>query len=415
MNTIKITGLKVQQGNYQFILQKITVAELRGFTRFTERILMGLDEDEKPIYNEYFQRKLDLNKVNKIADFLIDDPNSIFPTNIVLAVPEEVITVVEDNESNLAFEIAAKVINELERNVYITIVDGQHRIRGIEVALERLTKDIEVLFPIISASENTDLKKKYKKYTEAKEKLLNFELIVTYALNATIDFQASIFSIINRTQTKVPENLVQSLFGLTDSESPQKTALEITLALNAHLTSPFYKRIKLYGHDKNLISNTPVITQSSFVKAIVRLISINPREAERDRFRERKDLLVGISLNLCFRKYYAKNEDQKIINILFAYFKAVEIILTDPDGLSYWNLENPTPNLLQTTVGFESLLNILPDILQKISEEDREKITSYETFVKKIKGIAFTDFETYPLASLGKTKLTNEFLTKLKI
>lgn len=410
---VDIKGMKVKQGNYQFVLQKITVAKLKLFTRFTERILMGLDEDDKPIYNDYFQRKLDTSKVNKIADFLIDDPNSIFPTNIVLAVPEEVITITNETDNELEFKILDKVVTELDSNVYITIVDGQHRIRGIEIALERLTKDIDVLFSIIGTSANNDLQKKYNKFTEARDKLLNFELIVTYALNATIDFQASIFSIINRTQTKVPENLVQSLFGLTDRESPQKTALEITLALNAHPDSPFYKRIKLYGHKNQIITETPVITQSSLVKAIVKLISINIREAERDRFRDRKDLILNISPHLCFRKYYAKNEDQKIINILFAYFKCVELSLLDPTGNSYWSLGNPVKNVLQATVGFESLLNILPFILSKIDEEKKQTIKAYLPFIEKLKNVEYVNFEKFPLASIGKTKLTDEFMSLL--
>lgn len=411
---IDIKGLKVKQGNYQFVLQKITVAKLKTFTRFTERILMGFDEQELPIYNDYFQRKLDVSKVNKIADFLIDDPNSIFPTNIVLAVPEEVIDVVYEDDDTLQFNIKARVIDQLARHVLITIVDGQHRIRGIETALERLTRDIDTLFPILNAGNNHSLEQKYRKLIESRDKLLSFELIVTYALNATIDFQASIFSIINRTQTKVPENLVQSLFGLTDKESPQKTALEITLALNAHPSSPFFKRIKLYGHDRSIIPETPVLTQSSFVKSLVKLICINSREAERDRFRERKDLVSNITPNLCFRRYYARNEDQKIINILYAYFKCVDETLLDDNSISYWSIENRTKNVLQTTVGFESLLNVLPIILQQISEEDKETIEAYRPFVNKLKDIDYSNFEKFPLASVGKTKLTEEFMNELR-
>lgn len=414
MSEINIKGLKVNQGNYQFILQKITVEDLMKFTRFTERILMSLDEENRPIYNDFFQRKLDMNKVNKIADFLIDDPNSIFPTNIVLAVPEEAIQDFEEDNESISFQIRPWVIDDLSRNVYITIVDGQHRIRGIEVALNRLNSDLQRLYQIQENSTNQELKRKFERFTEARLKLLSFELIVTYAINATIDFQASIFSIINRTQTKVSENLVQSLFGLIDKESPQKTSLEITLALNSHPTSPFFKRIKLFGHNRNVIAEKPVITQSSFVKAILRLISSSSREAERDRFKPRRELLAGIIPSLCFRKYYAKGEDQKIINILFAYFKSIETTLKDQHGESLWEL-NPLRevNLLQTTVGFESLLAVLPQILVQINEDERENVITYNRFVERFAGINFTDIATYPLASVGKTRLKESLLEAL--
>ncbi len=52
---MRIRGIKIEQGNHGFILQKIKVRDLYKFTRFTERILMGLDDDNKPIYNDYFQ------------------------------------------------------------------------------------------------------------------------------------------------------------------------------------------------------------------------------------------------------------------------------------------------------------------------------------------------------------------------
>lgn len=280
--------------------------------------------------------------------------------------------------------------------------------------MERLTNSIEEIQRYVDHNTDNKFRRAYQKLIDAQLKLLNFELIVTFILNATIDYQAMVFSTINRTQTKVSENLVQSLFGLTDKESPQKTALEITLSLNSYPTSPFFKRIKLFGHTKGIVGRDPIITQSSFVKAIVKLISKNPREAERDRYRSRKDLLSGVTPELCFRKYYANNNDQKIVNILFAYFMAVKETFLTPNGHSYWSLLEATPrNILQTTVGFESLLFFLPEILVVIAEEEREIPGSYAEYLRRALDIDFTDAERYPYTSVSRGRLMTDLRQRI--
>ena len=80
-----------------------------------------------------------------------------------------------------------------------------------------------------------------------------------------------VFSTINRTQKKVSADLVSSLFGLNTGDTPQKTALQIVLSLNGHESSPFYKRIKLYGgsYSKQI---SPPLSQSAMVNSITKLI-----------------------------------------------------------------------------------------------------------------------------------------------
>lgn len=69
--------------------------------------------------------------------------------------------------------------------------------------------------------------------------------------------------------------MVYSLFGLSSEDTPYKTALEITLALNAHPKSPFYHRIKLYGGDYGSLMGPP-LSQATMIKSIVALISESP-------------------------------------------------------------------------------------------------------------------------------------------
>lgn len=214
-----------------------------------------------------------------------------------------------------------------------------------------------------------------------------------------------IFSTINRTQKRVSQNLVYSLFGLDENDTPQKVALEIVLALNGHEKSPFYKRIMLYGgtYSKNEI---PPLSQSTMVKSIVELICENSRDAEIDRFRKRKELTKQKGTKfLPFRNYYATNNDKMISDVIFYYFSSVRKVYRDKNGISYWDL-NSNNNILRTTVGYFALMKILVDILR--DESDPVLLTStdfYESQLKKAIKIDFSNTERYPFSNKAKVTL----------
>lgn len=85
-------------------------------------------------------------------------------------------------------------------------------------------------------------------------------------------------------------SIYSRIIRLNTNDSPQKTALQIVLILNAHEKSPFYNRINLYGngYEKN---QSPPLSQAGMVKSIVNLICESARDSEKDRFKERKALL----------------------------------------------------------------------------------------------------------------------------
>ena len=69
MNTIK--GFLVSQNNQDFIVGKTTIKELLTYTKYTERLIIGYDEEDKPIYNNHIQRKVEESRISKISDFLM--------------------------------------------------------------------------------------------------------------------------------------------------------------------------------------------------------------------------------------------------------------------------------------------------------------------------------------------------------
>jgi len=392
MDKVGIKGFPVRQNGQDFIIGKASIRELLRYTKYTERVIIGYDEDEKPIYNNQVQRTVEPSRVNKIADFLINDPEATFPTNIVLGLPISIIQEQKDNNGIIEITLSDVVLEQIQRakrgetdaDIYVTIIDGQHRIRGIEIAIERLQNEID--------------KTGDEKCKSRLENLLNIELAVSFFVDKSLEYQAMIFSTINRTQKRVSQDLVFSLFGLSSDDTPYKTALEVVLALNGHPKSPFYHRIKLYGgyYDKKM---SPPLSQATMIKNIVSFISESLRESENDKYKKRKDLLKRANSKfLPFRDFYANDKDYLISDCLFYYFSAIRKEL-----YMYWEYDGMTKpqNILQSTVGFEVLMHLLSDILKQnpMTEFSVEKFLPY---IEKVKDINYADIETFPIATKGK-------------
>lgn len=251
------------------------------------------------------------------------------------------------------------------------------------MAIERLQKEV--------ANNNLNAKTKL-------DNLLNIELVVSFFIDKSLEYHAMIFSTINRTQKRVSQDLVYSLFGLSSEDTPYKTALEVTLALNAHPKSPFYHRIKLYGgeYDKKM---SPPLSQATMIKSIVALISESLRESENDKYRKRKELRKQNGKKyLPFRHYYANNQDFLISDCLFYFFSAIR-----SKFYNYWYFDGDSKpqNILQSTVGYEALLQLLVEIIKRtgITAFDSETFNQY---VNLLVDIDFGDTKRFPMSTKGK-------------
>lgn len=406
---------KVTQNSQEYLLGIFTISEVLRFARYTEYTILGFDDDNLPITNRQVQRKLNSAKVESIAKFLINDSQAIFPTNIVLAIPNGIIDSYEEKEkNNIILTLNSKVEDEIEKrdkgedgNIFISIIDGQHRIRGIEIAIEKLKKAIEKKEHLYDIS--NDL------LADKLEKLKQIEISVAFFIDPVLEYQAMIFSTINRTQTKVSQDLVYSLFGLTEGDSPQKTALNIVNALNGAPKSPFYKRIRLAGSTTSKAAKDfykdgyPILSQATMVKSILFMITTK-QDAEVERNKSRKYLQKNPNPELVFRKYYADNQDSDIIKILYQYFTAIQETFVDRNGNSFWDNKeqhNKPTNVLQTTVGYEALLNILKQILVKNTDKDLFNRQLYKNYLEKSKSIDITD-EKYTFTTKTKRMLIDD-------
>lgn len=409
----KIKGIPVTQNKQDFIIGVFTIRQILKFTKYTQRLITGFDEDDNPIYNDHIQRFVEMPRVEKIADYLTLDPDATFPTNLVLNIPISVIEKQVENEDFIEIYLKDKVFDEIKKEdgfVYITIIDGQHRIRGIEVAIERLETQIQSAMQTIHSNSSVSIQEKLDFMVDRLEDLKNIKLVVSFFIDKSLEYQAMIFSTINRTQKKVSADLVSSLFGLDAKDTPQKTALQVVLSLNGHKKSPFFKRIKLYGGNYSENNGAP-LSQATMVRSIVILISESLREAEKDRYKHRKELYnryTNTNRALPFRKYYAQDRDSIISDILFYYFNAVRnTFLRRVNKTSLWNLETKIPdNILQTSVGYEALMRILVDILEldnfninDISED------FFRTYLIKAITLDYSDQQLFPFSTKGKNLL----------
>lgn len=402
MEKIVIKGFTVSQNGQDFIIGKAPIGEVLNYTMYTERLIIGYDEDEKPIYNKHVQRKVDASRTRQIAKFLLNDKEAIFPTNIVLNIPVNIIESQEENDGIISITLVDNVAEQIEKakregsdkaDIFVTIIDGQHRIRGIEVAIEELNK-------MISKASDPAQKEALKLQLD---NLLKMELVVSFFIDKDLEFQAMTFSTINRTQRRVSQDLVYELFGLTSDDSPQKTALEVALALNAHPKSPFYRRIKLYGGTYTKDDSRP-LSQAAMIKSIIKGICSSVQSAETERYKKRKDFNEkNSSRNLSFRQFYADNRDDLISDCMFYFFNSVRNELGQ-----YWNYDGQTnpQNILQSTVGYEALMSLLAEIIQKENITSFDKDT-FDGYVQKLKDIKFDDIEAYPMTTKGKNILYN--------
>ncbi|HEV7347897.1 DGQHR domain-containing protein [Telluribacter sp.] len=427
LNDNLISGIPVVQNQQEFIIGVFSIKKILKFTKYTKRLIISYDDENNPIYNDHIQREIEKSRVEKIADFLIEDPEATFPTNIVLSIPLRVIKSQNLNGGFIEILLDEDVFIGVEKenkqvdtgDIHITIIDGQHRIRGIEVAIDRLKINIKEIIKTLGRGSSISLQEKLYYYQQRLEDLLNIQLVVSFFIDKTLEYQAMIFSTINRTQKRVSESLVSSLFGLSTKDSPHKTALQITLALNSHKNSPFFNRIKLYGgsYERN---QSPPLSQAGMVKSIVNLISESLREAELDRNRSRKDLNKrsdSSSKYLPMRHYYATNQDTKISDIFYYYFSSVKETFKRKDGTSYWDFNPETmkpTNILQTTVGYQALLRILNDILIIVtSDEERTNKNIYTLYLDRSKSIDFGDNNIYPFSNKAANLLYYDMNLKI--
>ena len=254
------------------------------------------------------QRQLKDKEAKEIAMYC-SDPDATFPTPIIMAVPKS-----EFKEVHC--EIPEVVCFSYDRKKKIAeLLDGQHRIAGIERVKDR-----------------------------------DFELPVILMFDLTEEQKAYVFSTINGNQAKVDRSLIYDLLSLNRARSPYKTCHQIARAMNSDEASPLYRRIKMLeqrGHYAETIS------QNVFVTQLCDLISKDPQKEEISLKRGYKLLDQP---QLVFSNYFIQEKDEVILRILNNYFSAAAEVFHNE-----W--QDPKRYILSKTVGFTGLMKALEKLI----------------------------------------------------
>jgi len=312
--TITIKCVEVTQPIGTFY---IGVMEAKDLIRISYADIRRLDRD----LDDYLgiQRKLSPKRVEELQKY-VDTIDATFPTSVILAVSSDHVSF---NKETNSLEITAD--EEVAK-----IIDGQHRIKGLEGFSEKI-----------------------------------FQLNVTIFIDMDIEDQAMVFATINLAQTKVNRSLVYDLYEHTESRSPQKTAHNIARLLNSTEKSPFENRIKILGTATPGVKGE-TLTQATFVEALIKLISGNSQRALEDREllkRGKKPARASSAeaYSLVFRNMFLDNKEAEIAKVIWNYFSAVSSRWTES-----WKNNNVTGNILPRSTGFSALMRLLPTLYNKL-------------------------------------------------
>jgi DGQHR domain-containing protein len=362
-NKLVIPCIEIEQPIGVFYIASINSKDLLSISFADIRRVEGRD------FERYLgiQRQLSKNRVNELKQY-VTNVDATFPTSIILAI-----------ESKHAYFNKNKGVMVIDKEENVAkIIDGQHRIAGLE---------------------------DYKENAP-------FNLNVTIFVDMDIENQAMVFGTINLAQTKVNKSLVYDLFDFAKTRSPQKTCHNITIFLNSMDKSPFKGRIKRLGIASEI---NQTLTQAAVVEGILRYISGDAIEAMKDR-----DLLLrGKKLNkitgegankLLFRNLFIEERDTDITKIIWNYFSAIS-----NKWPKSWNGVNIPGNILPRTNGYRALMRLLKPIYLKISPNFGIPAESKYIDVLSAVKIKDSDFSSdkYKPGTSGETDLYKEILSMI--
>jgi len=341
---LDVTCVKITQPIGTFYVGKLRARDLVAYVSILRR---GLSHEEQ----QHIQRSLSNSRQREIAAY-VSDPDATFPTSIIVSVYGNAVTV-DEAHNVLHFDFDGK-LGEL--------IDGQHRLEGLTLAAQK------------------------------NEALLDeFEMPVVFMIDLSPDEKGYVFSIINSKQIQVPSSLIVDLLGLQVTRSPKKTCHEIAQTLNARPGSPFYRGIKMLGKKT---FDSEYLTQGSFVKYLVELLSSDPDEDAR---REKRRVSLESDARLPFREFYRAGEDGVIAKILQNYFLAIAELYPHA-----W-FEAPKQYLLRKTVGFAALMKVLEKVWPTASQANDASRSAFVRLLQPVRAIYDDDrFRSGNYASSGQ-------------
>jgi DGQHR domain-containing protein len=370
----RVPALRLRQPIGDIYLAAIDYQLLQKITYFDVRRVLRDQRDVEAYLG--IQRPLNESRVSDLQKY-VNFVDATFPTSVILAIDESECVSYEEDKHELVLSNVRRgnekpdiAISNLCR-----VIDGQHRIAGLETFNGQ-----------------------------------NFDVMTAIFVGIDISDQAYIFATVNLEQTKVRKSLAFDLFELARTRSPYKTCHNVAVALDSVKESPFFHRIKRLG------TATPgrereTITQSTFVDALVRYISPDPK-VDRDLMLRGEKLHPADSDTLkhfCFRNLFIEGDDLKIGRVTQNYFDAVKS--TWPKAWDNFG----EGAMLNKTNGFRALMAIFGRVYTFIAAPGQMVPRSKFEEVFKRSSFNDEDFNTdnFKPGTSGEVKLRNELSEQL--
>lgn len=373
---------------------------------------------ERTPYNTTgIQRKLNDDRVRDIEKYC-RKATAMFPTPIILSADSDYFVFYNEEGDKIEtkhrkdedkyvdinsgyMEINSEdLVNDCK---YFSIVDGQHRLAGID----------------------------------ASNKAEDFDLLVMFVFDTQAFQDAEIFSVINRNQKQVSKSLVYDLYGLTDEVTVEKFAHEIVKSLNTMKFSSLKNRIKMLGYKADAFKKDDrkqYVSQAAIVDELLPMISkdiysdnecVKKGQAIDEPYDDGKqplrkyfydDDLVGIQIRLIgffnawIDKIGGKFKEEDIIFKTVGFIASLEIF-------KRMGLIGGKPNE-DLNIGISNLNDIKKEDWDvELTEQVKESIEHYQSiYLKKLDSLAFDSLEIEFISSSrsGATKIYKNLLKEDK-
>lgn len=384
MSLLRIPVLRLQQP-----IGEVYVGSIPGkaLWEISETDIREIQKGEDGIFAfTGIQRKLNEKRVEEIAEY-VKTIDATFPTAVVLSASSDDFEFSKESGSgvdSLVFDLNR--VEEIEESddlfsyrKVVRVIDGQHRIEG----LKRAGKE-------------------------------NFDVNVAIFVDADMEDQARIFSVVNLAQTKVNKSLVYDLFNYSTTMSPEKTAHDVVVSLDSTENSPFFERIKRLGSSNPFRKTEEPLSQATVVEGILRHIVKDKIQLIQDRDTARRgkkypEVTPDESRKLVLRSFFVNGQNLEIAELYWNYFSA--IARRWPKSWS----SLAKGNILPRTNGYRAFSRFFKDAYNHLASpgEVLGEDEFYEFFEKSsIKDKSFV-VANYPPGTSGETKLYWDIRTSI--
>lgn len=332
-------------------LRAISYVEIRAFLEGTQKKIAGI------------QRERNEGRINEIKRY-VDLEYATFPTSVIISVPPDCVELEpyckdDDKMTATVFNMTLKPFGKRGDEDYVPldriafIIDGQHRVAGLEGLREGK----------------------------------NFDVNVSIFIGASDADKAEIFARVNQAQTKVNPSLVVDLASYYDERGPIKFAHEIILAMNHDENGPFYDKVKRLGKAETGKGFVQTLAQATVVEPVVDYITPDP---EGDRNKRYKGIFSSKRpqnswQRHIFQPFYDDDNDGAVFLCLTNYFNAVK---------ARWprSWDNaPVGSILNRTTGYLALMKFLRHVY--LSECGKGEILTEGACVEIFRTIKIPDHE----------------------